>query len=280
MAKQDQSKSDQGRGKLVHSVIPWLLSAVAIGAAYWISHQPPFQRVSAVVSDEISRILGVTSRGTVVLVRIDRDFPRNDLQTLLARAIPALMDNYRAAALGVDIDFSHGDYDQLAIPFANWSRARPDPARRIIWAIGYDSNGERGTPKNEPEVCSDCESDQCKFRFHPRPVFSGLFPGPNYGLAYVWTDVSGVARSSFRFVCSQESTSRLPTFHFKLVEAYCSDHPSTAVCEKLQQNRQSTARLDTWYEAEPLDLCKLVDCNGRDKERRHASRRMNSLIRF
>ncbi|MBZ5726862.1 MAG: hypothetical protein LAP87_17935 [Acidobacteriia bacterium] len=241
-----------------------LLSAAAISFAIYLSQKPAGQRISAAVADEISRGLGVYSQGPLVLVRLDRDFSKADLQTLLARAIPALMDNYQAAALGVDIDFSRGAYDQLAAQFSQWSKSRPEQAQRIIWAVGYERGaGHAGVPSEEVQPCTDCAGASCTHRFRPRRVFAEFEP-VNSGLAYAWTDASGINRSSFRYGCHQDTTARLETFHFKLVETYCKEHPEDGNCGKLKPYNQGVTRLFSWYEAPIYDLCSLVSCAGGD----------------
>ena len=241
-----------------------LLSAAAILAAFYISEKPRFERIGAVVSDEISRALGVYSNGPLVLVRLDREFPKADLQRLLARAIPALMDNYQAAALGVDIDFSGRDYNQLAKDFSDWSRRRPGPAGKIVWAVGYERGHERAaTEQGEIEVCANCDAS-CVHRFRPKPVFGNEFDPSNYGLAYAWTDTNGISRSSFRFGCHQDTLGRLRTFHFKLVEAYCGGNTQDDKCATLKPYHQSATKLFSWFDAKVYDLCLLVQCSGAD----------------
>jgi hypothetical protein len=257
-APQNQTPHSRWR----HIALATVLSLAAFGAASWVSRLAPFQRISAVFSDEISRSLGVTSTGPVVLVRIGRDFTKPALQTLLARAIPALVDNYRAAVLGVDIDFSRG-YEHLAKSFTAWSgdyRNR-DSSAHVVWAAGFDRPEAPGESTAEPEGCVDCAGQSCNIRLRPRPVFRGSYADPNYGLAYVWTDGSGIARASFRYVCNADSTQRLYTFHYRLVESYCGRFPEIPVCDELQ-HRQNTTRLNDWFEAETIDLCSLVECNG------------------
>jgi hypothetical protein len=241
----------------------WLFTALAVGAAVYISRLGPFQRISAVVSDEISRAIGATSNGPIVLVRLERDFSKPQLQRLLAHAIPALMDNYGATALGVDIDFSGAGYDDLAKSFSNWS-SRDGNASNVVWATRYERGSQRLARSVPVEACKDCSSANCRSRFQPLPVFASGYEPPNYGMAYAWTDIGGTTRSSFRFVCQLDTTAPLKTFHFQLVETYCGRNPSQYECERLEPNHQSTTALHTWYEAKVMDLCDLVTCDGAD----------------
>ena len=246
-----------------HIALAAVLSVAAFAAASYVSRLAPFQRISAVFSDEISRSLGVTSKGPVVLIRIGRDFTKTDLQTLLSGAIPAIVDHYGATVLGVDIDFSRG-YDQLAKWFMAWSGDKRESGAHVVWAAGYDRPEAPGESTAEPEECHDCAGQSCNIRLRPRPVFRGTYADPNFGLAYVWADASGVARASFRYVCNADSTERLYTFHYRLVESYCGRFPNIPVCDELQR-RQTTIRLNDWFETEPIDLCDLVECSGSKK---------------
>jgi hypothetical protein len=244
-----------------------------------ISHRPAFQRVSTVFADEISRALGVTSEGPVVLVRIGGSYSKQRLEAILSSAIPTIIDKHRAAVLGIDIDFSRDNFDNLKRNFGEWSQRRPDSAKHVVWAAGYDRLGRVGEASTEPEVCTDCASAGC-LRVTPRPVFDDPMADPlSKGIAYAWTDSSGVSRSSFRFVCHSDTTQRLYTFHYKLVESYCEIHPNQPVCERLQQNRQSTATLASWYESEALPLCSVVSCDdGIETPDPELARKLNGKI--
>jgi hypothetical protein len=253
------SDSAHGRRGLVEFIA---LSAIAFAVGGYIATWASFARISAVVSDEISRALGFSSDGPIVLVRLNRDFEKKMLEQLLARAIPALMDNYRAAALGVDIDFSRRGYEQLAQQFSEWSSQHAKTSSRIIWSIGFQREAASVGPPAQMETCERCEDTSCTMRFQPKPVFGGQFEPLNYGLAYVWNDANGMSRSSFRFVCHADSTAHIRTFHAKLVDAYCDGHQELEACTKRQKDRQSVTKLYSWYVSKSLDLCALVQCAG------------------
>jgi hypothetical protein len=237
-----------------------ILSVIAWALATYISTRPPFERISAVVSDEISRSLGFSSNGPIVLVRINRALPKADLEQLLTQAIPALIGHYGAATLGIDIDFSGRGYENLAKEIVNWGRERQPLADQVIWSIGFQSDSPRGGSADKLEVCDNCANDKCMLRVSPQPVFAGDFEPPKTGLAYVWNDSSGISRSSPRFICHQDTIAQIKTFHFMLVQAYCNKHPDLDTCSELQPNRQAITKLHSWYLAEPLDLCSLVQC--------------------
>jgi hypothetical protein len=261
----DQSRRQEIYRKIV-SWSPALAAwAVAIVAASLISHWPPFQRISAVVSDEISRAIGATSNGPIVVVRLSHDFSKADLQQFLAQAIPVLMNNYGVAALGVDIDFSGRGYEVLANDFAAWTQQDASSANRVVWAVRYQSKTSVPPNGEEVEPCQDCASSCASSRLLPLPVFRGKndeLPEPlTQGLAYAWSDLSGVTRFSFRFVCHQDTTSPLETFYFKLVETYCDKYQEPQYCKEVNHT-QSTTRLHTWYQPKVLSLCQLVRCEG------------------
>ncbi|MGH9144937.1 MAG: hypothetical protein ACRD2I_27690, partial [Vicinamibacterales bacterium] len=185
-----------------------LISGIAFGLAWYFSHTPSFRRVSAVVSDEISRSLDFSSNEPVELVRISRDFSKGDLEKLLATAIPALVSRYPTAVIGIDIDFSGRHFDMLAQSFADWARnGHEHDAARVIWSIGFQRTPESFAEQRPLEMCEDCSDQTCLFRFSPKPVFDeGQAPPPGYGLAYIWNDESGVSRESLRFVCNAFTT--------------------------------------------------------------------------
>lgn len=263
--------------QLVHKLSPWLLSLIAILVAVKVEDLPVFQRISFVISDELSRKLGGETEN-VVLVRLDRSFPRTELERLLSNAIPTLMTDYRPAAMGVDIDFSGQGYSDLAANFERWSAKNPDLANKVVWAVGYGDDLHK-TPQEpsaggEAALCEGCSGSpglSCKVRFTPKPVF-GNSPNAstgtssaqplNYGLAIALPDLDGVNRHSARFVCHSQSEMPLKAFHFKLVELYCDGRSQLEACRDLQHNKQARTTIYSWYKVEPIDLCRLVNCAG------------------
>jgi hypothetical protein len=243
--------------------VPWLLSAAAIFIAIEISHVPLFERISFVISDAISRSTGIGGAGHVVLVRLDQSLSKQQLQTLLAGAIPSLISDYGASTVGVDIDFSEGGYKELANSFAAWSQSNPHLSDKIVWAVGYVP-GPRPlvAPKECPKVqiCDDCSGLTCKDRYIPKSVFGSDYNPPNYALAVAFPSVDCVSRSSARFVCHSQTVARVTAFHFMLVEIYCQGRTDIATCRELQPNKQAETNLYAWYESSPLDLCNLVSC--------------------
>jgi hypothetical protein len=239
-----------------------VLSAIAGALAIYISSRPPFERISAVVSDEISRALGFSSFGPIVLVRLNREFSKPELEQLLTGAIPVLIGHYGAATLGIDIDFSGRGYQTLAEGIVKWGKEYQTQADRVIWSIGFQREEGRIQAPDKMEVCDNCANDSCMSRLSPRPVFGGEFEPPKSGVAYVWNDLSGISRSAPHFICHADTIAQIKTFHFMLVQAYCDKDPNRNTCRDLQPNRQNVTKLHSWYLTKPLDLCSLVNCDA------------------
>jgi hypothetical protein len=242
-----------------------LLSLLAVVIAVKVSQMPSFKRHSFVISDQISRKLGNGDAGHVVLVRIDESFSKQQLERLLSRAIPTLLTDYDATTVGVDIDFSGGAYSGLAQDFASWDKKNPQLAQKVVWAVGYEDTGEAATAgEAQDPFCEDCAGLSCKVRFVPKPVFGTINDPSNYALALAIPDLDNVNRSSARFVCQSQTEKPLKSFHFKLVEIYCQGRTGMATCRDLQQNKQATTKIYSWYDAKPVDLCQLVSCQDND----------------
>jgi hypothetical protein len=239
-----------------------MLSLLAIGIAIKLERNPLFERVSFVISDEISRRLGMRNTEHVVLVRLDRSLAKPDLQSLLSAAIPILVHEYGVSAVGVDIDFSRGGYDALASKVASWETEDSETSRKTVWAVGYENGSAEPPMDTEAAFCESCAKTDCRTRFVPKSVFGGDRDPSNYGLAIAFPDLDGVNRRSGRFVCHSQTQSRLATFHFKLVELYCATHPDLATCRDLSVNAQAPVNIYSWYKTEPEDLCKLWSCEA------------------
>ena len=198
-------------------------------------------------------------------MRLDESFSKTQLEHLLSQAIPTLLTNYNASTVGVDIDFSGGNYSELARRFASWSQNNPGLADKVVWAVGYETSAPSATIKSTQDgFCDDCAGLSCKLRFTPKAVFGTMKDPGNYALAIATPDLDQINRSSVRFVCQSQSETPLKTFHFRLVEDYCQGRTTIATCRDLQQNRQATSRIYSWYYAKPVDLCELVSCQERD----------------
>ncbi len=252
------------RKKLGHralEAVPWLVSILAIVAAKTLADKPVFQRISFVISDEISRGLGIGQAGDVVLIRIEQSFPKPVLETILAGAVQTLVRDYRASAVGVDIDFSGRGYDSLARKVACWSRDDPEGASRVVWGVGPVEPPGRHPPMSpKAAYCASCAS--CATGFVPKPVFGADSPQPPvYGIALAFPELDGTHRASLRFVCHRETEARLDAFHFKLVKVFCAQHPDLATCGDLR-NSQAETTIYSWYQSEPVELCDLVHCEG------------------
>jgi hypothetical protein len=244
---------------------PLVLSVAAFLAALRVANIELFQRFSFVVSDSISRSLGEGNAGHVVLIRLDQSFSKPQLERLFSHAIPILLTDYRATAVGIDIDFSEGGYSQLADDFASWTEKNPADAGRVVWAVGYENAGKSTAARDaENPFCEDCSGLSCKVRFVPKPVFGSDKDPTNYALALAVPDIDRVHRSSARFFCHTQTEKRLEAFHFRLVEIYCQDHPAVATCGELQQHKQARTNIYSWDDPEPLDLCQLVSCQEKD----------------
>jgi hypothetical protein len=123
------------RKTLLFLVAMWALALV--GAKY-LEEQRVFKKINFVVSDELSQRLKRADLGRVALVEVPR-FSKEDLQALLSQAIPVLVDGYNARVLGVDIDFSNGEFSTLAGNFARWSEQNQGSAGKVVWAVGYQA---------------------------------------------------------------------------------------------------------------------------------------------
>jgi hypothetical protein len=241
-----QKKRRVGHRKTVHwrrELTPWLLTAAAVVLAYKLAEAPVFKRMTLVISDQISRTLGAREARHVVLVSLSRPFSNAALQSLLSGAIPALLNAYQAAAVGVDIDFSTGNYKDLAREFSEWSTKNPESAKQVVWAVAYANEQREASRRPLPGLgiafCEQCSGVGCKLRFTPLPVFGGNNNPSNYGLSIAFPDADGVNRAALRFVCHTDSEKPLKAFHFKLVEAYCDGRPDLATCRYLMRDKQA-----------------------------------------
>jgi hypothetical protein len=247
--------------------VSWLLSLAAIAVAIWLSHEPVMVRIGYVISDQITRGLGIIPSHRVLLVRLDQTLPKPQFEQLLAKAIPSLLGDYHAEIVAVDLDFYSGQekYSQLAASLAATTGIQNDS---VIWAVSYQRPAQTiaVTPqqKSANAYCEDCTSAECVGRFTPQPVFGSNDP-QNFGLAIGLPDEDGIIRWSPRFVCQVDTRAPLSTFHFRIVEAYCARHQADLVtCRDLQPNRQARSRIYSWYQHESIDLCRLVNCHGQN----------------
>jgi hypothetical protein len=231
-----------------------------------LEHTPLFERFSFVISDELSRRIGAGDAGHVMLVRLEQSFSKPQLEALLSRAIPMLATDFGATAVGVDIDFSNGGYASLARDLANWSTKNPALSRKVVWAVGYQSEPRQPTTTLETDAasCEDCSGLSCKVRFTPNPVFGTENDPNNYALALAFPDLDNVNRSSARFVCHSQSERPLKSLHFRLVEMFCEGRSGMVTCRNLQQNKQARTQIYSWYHTQPIDLCQLVSCGDKD----------------
>ena len=245
------------RKTLLFLVAMWALALV--GAKY-LEEQRVFKKINFVVSDELSQRLKRADLGRVALVEVPR-FSKEDLQALLSQAIPVLVDGYNARVLGVDIDFSNGEFSTLAGNFARWSEQNQGSAGKIVWAVGYQApEKNRGAaPDIWAAFCQDC-GKPCQARFRPKLVFGGNYNPQNYALAIPFPDVDNVNRSSARFVCHADHEEPLDLFHFKLFKDYCAGGSTLATCRTLTQNSQAKNPIYIWDAPEPSNLCGLVNC--------------------
>jgi hypothetical protein len=257
--------------KLLGRLAPWSLSLIAILAAVWMSHKPVMVRIGYVVSDQISRGLGVVPSHRVLLVRLDQTFPKSQFEELLANAIPTLLDDYRSDIVGVDMDFFSGNakYQNLAAALAAAAKSNPRVADSVIWAVPPERSAQPAaqgqTMKLADIFCADCSDAEhpCRARLNPQPVFGTNDDPQNYALAIGVPDEDDRNRWSPRFVCQRNTQARLNTFHFAIVDIYCRRHPDALLaCRDFQPNRQSRSRMYAWYHAENIDLCRLVNCHG------------------
>src|SRR4029078_9944461 len=173
------------RKTLLFLVAMWALALV--GAKY-LEEQRVFKKINFVVSDELSQRLKRADLGRVALVEVPR-FSKEDLQALLSQAIPVLVDGYNARVLGVDIDFSNGEFSTLAGNFARWSEQNQGSASKVVWAVGYQApEKNRGAaPDIWAAFCQDC-GKSCQARFRPKLVFGGNYNPQNYALAIPFPD--------------------------------------------------------------------------------------------
>ena len=261
------NKPRTNRRKIAHRTrefAPWLLTIVAVVLAYKLAEVPIFRRITLVVSDQISP----HSRSQGRQLRCARSSQpaafSSVLQSLISRAIPVLLNTHQAAAIGIDIDFTAGNYKDLARNFSDWSAKYPESANKVVWAVAY-ANEQRDTVRRplsdtETSFCENCSGVECRLRFTPLPVFgSGDNPG-NYGLSIAFPDADGVNRASLRFVCHTDSEKPLKAFHFRLVELYCDGRPDIATCRYLTRDKQARTAIYSWYDTPAIDLCRLVDC--------------------
>src|SRR5260370_31290390 len=147
--------------------------------------------MSSVVSDEISNATGTKPAVAVKLVRITQRFSRNQYQSLVFKAIQALLQNYQAAAVGIDIDFSQGNYSDLRGSFTGWAKTHDDLTRRAVWAVGYKEDltkgGSNEITTSAEAACATCSGLTCKIRYSPLPVFEDPLVVLNYGLSITFS---------------------------------------------------------------------------------------------
>ena len=237
---------------------------LAICAATWLEDQPVFKKINFVVSDELSQRLKREDMGRVALVEVPR-LSKKDIQALLSRAIPALVDGYDARVVGVDIDFSGEQFPALAANFARWSEKNPGSAKKVVWAVGYEAPPRsRGHAEEDiwAAFCQECSGHSCQARFRPNLVFGGTYNPQSYALAIPFPDVDNVNRSSARFVCHADNEQPLDLFHFKLFKDYCEGGSRLVTCKELQQNNQAKNSIYVWDAPDPLNLCALVNCTA------------------
>ena len=245
-------------------LVPILMGAVAFLAAKWLEEQRVFKKINFVVSDELSQQLKREDLGRVALVEVPR-LSKKDLQAVLSRAIPGLVDGYNARVVGVDIDFSGGQFPALAANFARWSEKNPGSAKKVVWAVGDQAppaNQSRRTENIWLAFCQECGGVSCRARFRPNLVFGGNYNPQSYALAIPFPDVDNVNRSSARFVCHADSEEQLDLFHFKLFKDYCAGGSNLVTCKKLEQYSQAKNPIYVWDAPDPLDLCSLVNCSA------------------
>ena len=255
---------DNGRWHGAQKYLVFLaMWALAILGATWLEDQPVFKKINFVVSDELSQRLKREDLGRVALIEVPR-LSKKDIQAILSRAIPALVDGYNARVVGVDIDFSGGEFPDLAANFANWSKQNPGSARKVVWAVGYQvptANKRAGTQNIWEAFCQDCSGVSCQARFRPNLVFGGNYNPQSYALAIPFPDVDSVNRSSARFVCHSDNEEPLDLFHFKLFKDYCAGGSNLVTCKALEQNSQAKNLIYIWDAPDPVNLCALVYCS-------------------